>query len=107
LNVSSEVKSRSAEIERKDPKSKTASSESERSLSTSGSTLTTELPSDGEYYTYEELKKNETKAKLNRTQLERHLAPNEFVKVFGMSIEEFLKLPGWKQRQKKDEKELL
>lgn len=77
LNVSSEVKSRSAEIERKDPKSKTASSESERSLSTSGSTLTTELPSDGEYYTYEELKKNETKAKLNRTQLEvqPHPAP--------------------------------
>jgi hypothetical protein len=34
------------------------------------------------------------------------LAPDEFQKVFGMSREEFAKMPGWKQKQKKDEKDL-
>jgi hypothetical protein len=39
--------------------------------------------------------------------VQAYLSPSEFPKVFGMSREEFCKMPGWKQKQKKDQKDLL
>ncbi|KAG5280918.1 hypothetical protein AALO_G00065440 [Alosa alosa] len=38
---------------------------------------------------------------VDRTRLERHLAPEEFLRLFGMSIEEFDRLSMWKRNELK------
>lgn len=88
------------------------------------------ISGDAEFYSYEELKK--IKKQLDRTKLEvrlvpqmtsigvvsrfllflmllhqTYLLPDEFPAVFGMTKAEFLQLPGWKQKQKKDQKDLM
>jgi len=85
----------------------TSSSSTSSSSSTVKPPAASEVPvkPDGEYYSYEELKR--VKTKLDRTKLEAYLAPAEFPTVFGMTKEEFLALPGWKQKQKKDQKDLM
>lgn len=38
---------------------------------------------------------------VDRTQLERHLSPEEFQRLFGMPLEEFVKLPLWRRNEMK------
>ncbi|ELR14853.1 RhoGEF domain containing protein [Acanthamoeba castellanii str. Neff] len=104
---SSSEKGASAEAEAKGRHDKGASAEvaSKKAADAKSAPSGGDDDGGGEFYSYEELKK--MKDKLDRTKLETWLAPGEFRTVFGMSKEEFAKMPAWKQKQKKDEKDLL
>jgi len=53
-------------------------------------------------YTYEELKRKELLPKtVDKSQLEKYLTDEEFIKVFGIDRDAFAKLPTWKQVPKK------
>jgi len=57
-------------------------------------------------YSYEVLLERPLPEGVDPSQLENHLKPEEFNKVFGMSKEEFFKIPKWKQTEKKRQKKL-
>jgi len=59
-------------------------------------------PSASGFYSYDVLKNNPPKD-LDKGNLPNYLEPSEFPGVFGMSKEEYVKLPRWKQIAKKSE----
>lgn len=57
-------------------------------------------------YSFDDLSNKRYPAGIDTTRLENYLLDDEFVTVFGMSREDFSKVPPWKQQKEKRERGL-
>lgn len=84
-------------------KTKNISMDRVRAKSSSGETSFSDIAK----YTFDELKdKDNPPEGIDMQQKEKHLSDDEFQKIFAMKYQEFISLPGWKQKNLKKDKQL-